>query len=87
MSSLSKQIEKQNGKYKLDDLTIKYINVHGLANNYIQIEIIAATEKPDFLILSETHLTKDIGEQEITIQGYDNIGSVPTSSSTGGVII
>ena len=29
---------------------------------------------------------KDLDEQKITLQGYDNIGSVSTSSRTGGVI-
>ena len=51
------------------------------------MKIIAATEKTDFLILSETHLTKDIDEQEITLQGYDNIGPVLTSSRTGEVVV
>ena len=37
--------------------------------------------------MSETHLTKDIDEQEITLQGYDNMGSVSTSLRTAGVIV
>ena len=91
MSSFSKQIKKQNEKYRLDNLTTKmrvlYTNVQGLINNYNQIEIIAATEKPKFLILSETSLTKDIDDKEISLQGYDNIGSVSTSSRTDGIIV
>ena len=37
--------------------------------------------------MCETHLTKDIDEQEITLKRYDNIGSMSTSSRTGGVIV
>ena len=40
-----------------------YTNMQGLINNYNQSEIIATTKIPDFLILSETHLTKDIDER------------------------
>ena len=36
--------------------------------------------------IAETYLTKDIDEQEITLQGYDNIGSVSRFSRTGGII-
>lgn len=49
--------------------------------------MIALTEYPDFLILSETHLTKNIEEKEISLHGYDNICSLSTSSRTGGVIL
>lgn len=41
----------------------------------------------EFIILSETHLTKNIEESEIKIQGYDQISSLSESSKTGGVII
>ena len=33
-------------------------NRQGIVNNYNQIEIIASTEKSDFLILSETRMIK-----------------------------
>ena len=39
-------------------------------------------EKLDFLILSKTHLTK-----EIILQRYDNIGSESMSSRTGNHIL
>ena len=64
-----------------------YTNVQGLVNNYNQIKIIATTENPDFLILSETHLTKDIDEQKIALQSYDNIESLSTSSRTAGIVL
>lgn len=41
----------------------------------------------EFQTLSETHLTKNIEESEIKIQGYDQISSLSESSKTGGVII
>ena len=36
----------------------KYRNVQDPINNYNQVEVIALTEYPDFLILSETHLIR-----------------------------
>lgn len=47
----------------------------------------AETEKPDYIILSETHLTKDIEENEIRIKNYDQYTTLSNSSRTGGVII
>ena len=37
--------------------------------------------------MSETHLTKDTDEQDITLQGYDNIGSGWTSSIKGEILV
>lgn len=64
-----------------------YTNIQGLTNNFSQLEIIAYEEKPDFIILSETHLTEDIDEHEIQIQQYSQYVTYSNSKRTGGVMI
>ena len=49
--------------------------------------MITLTAYNDFLILFETHLTKNIQEKEITLHGYDNICSLSTSLRTGEIIL
>lgn len=61
--------------------------MQGLLNNYNQVEVIASTENPDIFILTETHITKEVEENEITLQYYDHIASLSTSKRTGGVVI
>lgn len=51
------------------------------------MEVIAATQQPDFIILSETHMTENVNEQEINLENYNNILALSNSSRTGGVII
>lgn len=64
-----------------------YTNAQGLINNFSQVEIIAALKKPDYIILSETHLTKNIGEQEYQLAEYDHYATLSNSTRTGGVIV
>lgn len=59
----------------------------GLVNNYSQLEVIADEQKPDFIVLTETHLTDDIEEQEIQLRNYDQYVTRSNSNRTGGVII
>lgn len=42
-----------------------YANIQGLVNNYNELEILANDEKPEFIILSETHTTENNEENEI----------------------
>lgn len=64
-----------------------YTNIQGLINNFNQLEIIAYTKTPDFIVLTETHLTTEIEEQEIRLQDYDNYITYSNSTRTGGIII
>lgn len=63
-----------------------YTNIQGLINNFNQLEILAETEKPEFIILSETHQTEEIDESEIEIDHYDHYSTLSNSSRTGGII-
>lgn len=64
-----------------------YTNIQGLINNFNQLEIIVYTKTPDFIVLTETHLTTEIEEQEIRLQDYDNYITYSNSTRTGGIII
>lgn len=64
-----------------------YTNIQGLLNNFTQLEILSETEKPEFIVLSETHLTEAINEKEIALKNYKNINSISNSNRTGGVSI
>lgn len=64
-----------------------YTNIQGLTNNFTQLEILTETENPEFIVLSETHLTKSINDEEIALKNYNNISSLSNSNRTGGVTL
>lgn len=63
-----------------------YTNIQGILNNYNQFAILAEIRKPDFIILSQTHLTKEINEEETQLIGYNQFITVSNSTRTGRVI-
>lgn len=42
--------------------------------------------KPKVLLLTETHITDEIGDHEINISGYELVRCISDSRHTGGVI-
>lgn len=64
-----------------------YTNMQGLINNYKHVETLAENKKPDIMVLSETHLMKDVEENEATTQRYGQIMTVSDSTRTVGVSI
>lgn len=52
-----------------------------------QLKVLVAIKKPTAVILSETHITEDISEREINMQGYNIIRCNSHSRHTGGVVI
>lgn len=64
-----------------------YTNIQGLLNNFNQLEIMSEEEKPDFIILSETHLTEAVNESEIELKHYQQYSTLSNSNKTGGVTI
>lgn len=53
--------------------------------NFNELEITCCEESFDFICLSETHLTEDIGDGEILLNNYNTIRCDSTSRHTGGV--
>lgn len=49
------------------------------------MEIIADEQNPDFIILTETHVTKEIDENEVMLPKYDHYITYSNSKKTGGV--
>lgn len=58
-----------------------------MINNFNQVEVIADTDKPDFIILSETHVTDRVDESELQLEGYNAYVTLSNSSRTGGIIV
>lgn len=63
------------------------MNIDGLLSHKTQLEWIIHDKKPDIICLCETHITKDIEDAEINIQGYNFVQTLSTSRHTGGSII
>lgn len=51
------------------------------------MEILADTHEYDFIFLSETHLTDETDENEIRINGFNNVSCLSNSTRTGGTTI
>ena len=64
-----------------------YTNAQGLLNNLNKIEIIMELRNPEFIILSETHLTNDVEENEYQLLNYKHYVTLSNSSRTGGVLL
>lgn len=63
------------------------MNICGVLNNLDQLLILVQEKKPSVIFLAETHLTENIGDQEVYIKGYKTIRCDSHSTHTGGVII
>lgn len=64
-----------------------YLNAQSLVKNRDSIAIFANKYKPELIFLSETHVTPDIEDCEININGYEIIRCDSHSRFTGGVVI
>ena len=53
----------------------------------VELEVIVNEQNPDFIILSETHLTRDIEEQKIQHNRYSSYITPSNSNKTGGIIV
>lgn len=62
------------------------MNVQGLTGNISKLKVLIENKKPICVILTETHVTNDIQNVEIEIDGYDLIRCDSHSRHTGGVI-
>ena len=63
-----------------------YTNIQGLLNDFNQLQMVIEENKPDFIMLFETHLTDEVNKSEIeTVQ--INQYSILSKPGTGSVII
>lgn len=60
--------------------------MQGLSTNVNQLRLLLNSEKPVAAILSETHVTDDINDNEIMVKGYNILLCNSHSRHTDGVI-
>lgn len=65
---------------------IVYLNCQGFLNNKDEILLLIRNWKPKVILMSETHVTDDISESELKIEGYRIELCKSTNKRTGGVI-
>lgn len=71
----------------MDGICILCINIQGLINNYNELKYVIRKRKPDICICDETHLTNEILNSEIKINGYTILRTDSHSTRTGGVCV
>lgn len=64
-----------------------YFNLCGAINNLNSVRCVIKKHKPLLLFMSETHLTNDVQDFEISCDGYQIIRCDSHSKRTGGVLI
>lgn len=62
-------------------------NVQGLTTNFLEVQQLLHTERPQIVCLNETHITTDIQDAELNIPGYQCFICYSNSRHTGGVVI
>ena len=58
-----------------------------MIGNLSELKYVIKTKKPDICLLSETHITEDTNQNELTINGYNSICCMSHSSHTGGAFV
>lgn len=64
-----------------------YHNAQGLTTNINQLRVVTSEIKPKIILVSETHLTEDISDNEIQIDNFQVYRTDSSSRHTGGVAI
>lgn len=64
-----------------------YFNAQGITSNINQLKLIVNERKPKIVLLSETHLTEEISDDELQIANYQMYRTDSNSRHTGGVAI
>lgn len=64
-----------------------YLNIQSILSNFVELETIVLNNEFEFIILTETHVTDDIDDNEIFLKEYNINRCDSESRHTGGVII
>lgn len=62
-----------------------YLNIGSICAKFNELEAIYLEEDLDFICVTETHLTDDIGDEEIGLENYNLLRCDSESRHTGGV--
>lgn len=66
---------------------MRYLNIQGLTTNIGKLKVLMESNQSTGVLLSETHITSDIADEEIMINNYNLFRCDSHSRHTGGVII
>ena len=75
---------RDNGK---QGISIGHLNVRGLLKNFPEVKLLIEHTNLDILTISKTHLTQDIHDNEVNIDGYRILRRDRTHKVGGGVAI
>lgn len=64
-----------------------HMNAQGLLSHLVEIRKLLHDVQPEILCISETHVTSEIGDNELHIPGYIVTLCYSNSTHTGGTII
>lgn len=64
-----------------------HLNIQGMFSNINELKYVLRKRKPDFCLLSETHVTEESELNQLAIRGYDTYCCTSQSSHTGGVFV
>lgn len=76
-----------DNKINSNQNNLLYLNIESLLSHKSQLDWIINKMRPALICVSETHITEDIEDSELEIEGYSFICSYSTSRFTGGAII
>eukprot|EP00112_Aurelia_sp_Birch-Aquarium-sp1_P010317 Seg2209.4 transcript_id=Seg2209.4/GoldUCD/mRNA.D3Y31 product="hypothetical protein" protein_id=Seg2209.4/GoldUCD/D3Y31 len=54
-----------------DRIKLCHININGLLSKLSQVHLLLKETQSDILAITETHLTPEVGNEEIAVEGYD----------------
>lgn len=64
-----------------------HLNVQGITTNFNEVESIVLNNSFEIIALTETHLTENINDSEISLANYSTVRCDSTSRKTGGVVL
>lgn len=81
-------LKRHNKRKWKENIPVLYMNVRSLIKNKDEIEeLLIKTKDPSILAFTETRITEDIDDEEISIPGYNIIRCNSEKRTTGGVIL
>lgn len=63
------------------------LNCGGLSTNFEEFKLLVQTYKPRLVLVTETHITEQLGDEHLGIDGYNHVSCFSDSRHTGGVMI
>ena len=68
-------------------MTLMHININGLLHKFQQLKYVIDNENFDVIIMTKSHLTDQIDDNAVHIQGYNIYRSNTNNNKTTGIMI